>query len=182
MSTLSKQSKPEASSKLRMGVEKSKKEEQEFGLAKRGIVICSICNAYYYHKAWHHDLSDYKHINEDKDVKFTTCPACQMIKDKKFEGQVIFENVPNQYTEDVISRIKNVGEQATRRDPMDRIISIREGKNKIEVLTTENQLARNIARQIEKAFKGFKIVTKFSKEESVVRVVANFDSITDKTR
>ena len=49
-------------------------------------------------------------------------------------------------------------------------------KNKynIEVLTTENQLARNIARQIEKAFKGIKTDVRWSKVESGVRIVVRF--------
>lgn len=171
------QQKSEASYKSHAGIERSKKEEQEYGPGKKDITMCKLCSAYYYSKAWHHDLNNYRHINENKDIKFTVCHACKMSKDNKFEGQVIFQNVPSQYVSQIISRIKNVGELATSRDPMDRIIEIKNQNSKfkncedIEVLTTENQLARNIARQVERAFKGLMTDTKWSKEESTTRII-----------
>ncbi|MFH1611690.1 MAG: hypothetical protein ABH887_00225 [bacterium] len=66
--------------------------------------------------------------------------------------------------------INNIGERAFKRDPMDRIIKINDNKTEIEILTTENQLAISIGKQIKSAFKG-DIEIKLSKEESVVRVI-----------
>jgi hypothetical protein len=63
---------------------------------------------------------------------------------------------------------------------MDRIIGIKnyesriKGRYTIEILTTENQLARNIARQVEKAHKGAKAEVIWSKEESAARIAIRF--------
>ena len=158
----------------RKKIERSKKEEQEHGAGKKDFVVCEKCNAVYYYKSWKHGFADYKHLNQNKNIKFEICPACQMIEDKKFEGKVVFENVPNEYKEDILNNIKNTGERAYKRDPMDRIIEMKESGGNVEVTTTENQLARNIARQVERAHKGAKADIRWSKEESVARIVVGF--------
>ena len=162
------------SGRYRKKIEGSRKEEQEHGPGKKDIVMCESCKAVYYYKSWHHKLSDYKHLNEDKAVNFMLCPACQMIKDKTFEGQVVFLNIPEKYIEEIISNIKNTGERAYKRDPLDRIISIKKTGDRVEVLTTENQLARNIARQVTRAHKNFQSDISWSKNESVARIVVKF--------
>ena len=149
---------------------KSKKEEQEFSVAK-DIVICPDCNAVYYHKSWHHALEGYDQLSEDKDLQFSVCPACQMIKEKKYEGQVIIKNVSEKEKKELLNLIKNTAERALKRDVLDRIIKIKEG-SEIEILTTENQLAVGLGKQIKRAFKA-KIDVKWSKGESVARVIAD---------
>lgn len=149
---------------------KSKKEEQEFP-SRKNIALCSVCNAAYYYKSWHHALEDYKALSEDKKIKFVVCPACQMIKEKKYEGQVIIRNVSQK--KELLNLIKNTGERAFKRDVLDRIVKIKEGKE-IEVLTTENQLAVSIGKQVKRAFKG-KMDIKWSKDESVARVVVDLN-------
>lgn len=145
---------------------KSKKEEQEFGPGKKNIVMCPDCNAVYYYKSWHHD---FKKVG--KNFKFVLCPACKMIKNKQFEGQVIIENIEKNKKQELINLIKNIGKRAFDRDVLDRIIKINEiTSDKIEVLTTENQLAVSIAKQVKKAFKA-ELEIKWSKDESVVRIL-----------
>jgi len=162
------------SGKYRKNIEQSKKEEQEYGRGGENIIMCEDCDAVYYYKSWHHDLDDFKHLDEDKATDFAVCPACQMERDNKYEGQVIFENVPEKYMKEVVSNIENTGERAYKRDPMDRIIRIKKRGHAIEVLTSENQLARNIARQIERAYKGVKPDIQWSDSESAVRIVVKF--------
>lgn len=160
--------------KYRAKIEKSKKEEQEYGPGKKDIVICYDCEAVYYYKSWRHNLRNYKHINQDKNVDFGVCPACNMIRGGKFEGRVIFQNVPKSLKKEILNNIKNTGDRAYKRDVLDRIISTKEDGDIIEVLTTENQLARNIARQVERAHKNFDIDISWSSKESVARITAKF--------
>jgi len=162
------------SGKYRKKIEKAKSEEQEYGAGKKDFVVCERCNAVYYYKSWKHGFADYKHLNENKNIKFEICPACRMIKDKKFEGKIVLENVPSEHKQDILNNIKNTGERAYKRDPMDRIISVKKSGKKIEVLTTENQLARIIARQVTSAYKNAKSDISWSKEEGVARVVVTF--------
>lgn len=158
----------------RKKIEHSKKEEQEYGAGKKDFVVCSDCNAVYYQKSWKHGFSDYKHLNENKQVGFEICPACQMIKDGKYEGSIVLENVSAEHKEEILRNIKNTGGRAYKRDPMDRVISIKENGGNIEVLTTENQLARIIARQVGRAYKNTKVDIEWSKEESVARIKVRF--------
>ena len=171
----SKKQKSESSGKSHAGIEKSKKEEQEFGPGQKDVMSCGSCGAFYYNKSWHKDLDSYKFLSENKDFKVTICAACKMIKDGRFEGQIIFENVPGDKKEEIINNIKNTGARAFDKDPMDRIITIKDDGAKLEVLTTENQLARDIARQVEKAFKIADKDIKWSKEESVARITVRFN-------
>jgi len=151
--------------------------KQEFGLAKKEYVLCKTCQAAYYDKSWHHDLSGDKHITEKnidkKLINFMLCPACEMIKNKQFEGSIMIYNVPALIKSDLINLVSNMGETARRIDPMDRVSKIKESKNVIEVWTTENQLAKKIANKIKSTFPKQlgKEKISFSKDESdVIRV------------
>ena len=157
---------------------KSKKEEQEFGSGKPDIMICKKCEAFYWYKSWHRSLEDYPKLKisaksgsrmAGKNIKFTTCPACQMIKDKKYEGEIILEQVPEIHKKSIRTLIENFGKRAEEKDPMDRIISIKltkvsrpsdkrkrgadsrkefKGLEDMRILTTENQLAVRMAKKI----------------------------------
>ena len=151
---------------------KSRKEESEFGEGKKDILICKKCNAVYWYKSWHHRLDDYPYLSEKKNLKFVLCPACQMIKEKKYEGELIVENVSPKVRKEIINTVKNMGEEAFRRDPQDRIISIKESNGnskRIRILTTENQLAVRIGKKIARTFKG-KLNIRYSKKESTARI------------
>ena len=149
---------------------KSKKEEQEFAKAKKDIFVCQVCGAAYWYKSWHHSLDDYPGKIESKDIKLTTCPACQMIKDNKYEGELVLENVGDNEKLEIENLINNFGQLAFKRDPMARIISIEEvAKGMLRILFTENQLAKKLAKKIVKTYKG-KMFIVYSKEESVIRV------------
>ena len=150
---------------------KSKKEEAEFGKGKKDVLVCKKCNAVYWYKSWHHRLQDYPELSEKIDLKFTICPACQMVKDKKYEGEVVLEGVPEKLTQEVMNTVKNIGDEAYKRDCQDRIISVQK-TNKgsgMRILTTENQLAVQLAKKLSQTFKG-SVKIQYSKEESVVRI------------
>ena len=84
--------------------------------------------------------------------------------------------MPTDKKNEILKLAQNVGERAFKRDPMDRIISIKEKDKETEILTTENQLAVSIAKQIKRAFKGEtgKPEISWSHQESTVRVILNF--------
>jgi len=148
---------------------KSKKEESELGKGKKDILVCKECQAFYWYKSWHHHLADYPELKESKNIKFALCPACQMIKDNRYEGEIIIENVSEKKKQELENLINNSGEIAFGKDPMDRIISIETiAKGMIRVLTTENQMAQQLAKKIKKTFKG-KVSFALSRRESILR-------------
>ncbi len=175
---------------------KSRKEENEFGVAVKNVLLCEKCDAVYWLKSWHHHLVNCPKLKELKNLKFALCPACQMIKDKKFEGEIILEDVPEEYKKEIIVLIQKYGERAFEEDPMDRVISIEENRVKrvtatrkrgsdsrkefkdltdIRVLTTENQLATRLSKKINESFgKKFSVTISHSHEEDTSRIRIKF--------
>ncbi|MEX2144933.1 MAG: hypothetical protein WD712_00935 [Candidatus Spechtbacterales bacterium] len=147
-----------------------KKEEQEFGPGKQDILICPECNAVYFEKSWHHGLEEYRRANPDKRIKFVLCPADDMKKKGLFEGQVIIENIPVGLGKEVLNQVNNIAERAHQRDVLDRILDFHYLGDKIEIKTSENQLAMAIGKEIEKAHKGAEVDIQFSKGEDTARV------------
>jgi len=176
--------------------QKPRKEEAEFGPGKIDVLVCKKCGVVYWYKSWHHRLSDYPQLKQSKNLKFVLCPACQLIKDKKYEGEIILEAVPENFRKAIKTLAENYGKRAIAADPMDRIISIKEkkvkrvttrrkrgatsrkefeGLNDIRILTTENQLAKRLAKKINEIFGGKLIVSiSHSHKEDVVRIRIKF--------
>jgi len=174
--------------------QKSRREEAEFGLGKENILVCEKCSAVYCCKSWKARFGDVPRLKESKNIKFVLCPACQQILEKKYEGEIILENVPNDFKEEIRALVKNYGKKASMKDPMDRVISIEEqkicrvtagrkrkatsrknfrGLKNIRILTTENQLAVRLAQKINEIFGG-KLSISYSHQEDTARIKITF--------
>ncbi len=143
---------------------------------KDSVILCPNCGAIYYDKHWRVNAKMSALLKKQKGVMKELCLECKMAKDTKqaganFEGEVVLKNVGAEEKAEMLNLIKNIGERATKRDPEDRIIKIDEKKNEIRVLTSENQLAIAIGKQVARAFKGGELEIKFSEGDQVVRVV-----------
>jgi hypothetical protein len=129
----------------------ARKDIAEFRVGKKEFVVCRDCKNVYYKKSWHHDFPK-DVLPERKDARFMICPACKMAKDGRFEGQIIIENAPMNIKKELVGLIKNFGKEMLKRDSQDRILKINQTKDTIEVLTSENQLAKRIARRIKDTY------------------------------
>ncbi|OGN39777.1 MAG: hypothetical protein A2606_01370 [Candidatus Yanofskybacteria bacterium RIFOXYD1_FULL_42_10] len=161
------------------------KDEQEFGLAGSGYIICSECKSVFFDKSWHHMMDEDKHFSAEKDkkIKFAVCPACEMLKTKTYEGEIIIslksqvqpssraqvEGSPN-FKNYILGAIKNSDEMAKERDPMDRVLWTEDNGNEIKVYTSENQLAVIIGKKLDSAFPGGKLKIEHSHGEDLIRV------------
>lgn len=193
----SKREKRKIKGKVHPKLPKARKKGEEFGPGEIDYLICPECHCVYFNKSWHHSLEqDIKRFREEKQVKFQLCPACQLIKDERFEGEVIVENVPERFKEEIKTLIRNFGKRAFEQDPMDRIISIKEktvkrptarrkrgaasrkefeGLKDIQILTTENQLAVRLAKKIDEIFGGKpKTSISHSEKEDIIRIRISF--------
>ena len=195
----SKKEKNQIQGRFRPKGPKTKKEEAEFGPGKTDILICKSCGIFYWYKSWHHCLENYAKLKKSKNIKFTLCPACQMIKDKKYEGEIIIENVREEIKDQLKILIENFGKRAFKKDPLDRVISIKEKKVRrptnarkrgaisrkefigmldIRVLTTENQLAQKLANKIKQIYgKKSKTSISHSHQEDTIRVKIVFENL-----
>jgi len=175
---------------------KSKDEIKGGKEGKEDIMICKKCEAIYYYKSWHSHLKNYDELKKSKDIKFTVCPACRMIADGRFEGEVMVRNFPTKIEKELRNLIENFGERAQERDPLDRIISIEKRKTKrpttkqrrkagsrkeirgieeLRVLTTENQLAQRLGEKVNEVFgKAHKVSISHSKDQNIIRVTVAF--------
>ncbi len=153
---------------------KSQHEVEEFG-AKKGLVLCKKCTSAYFKKSWHHDLEGLKNFNKDLPIHFTICPACQMIVNRQYEGRVVIKNVPDKFADELDGLIRNFCHRAFERDPLDRLIEIKKKGDVWEATTTENQLAKKLAKKIKEVFDRVIITTRFSGAPSdVVEIAVDF--------
>ncbi|MDP3015378.1 MAG: NMD3-related protein [bacterium] len=135
---------------------------------KSGLVFCKVCDAVYYKKSWHRNLRHYKNLKENLAVKFSLCPACAMIKNRQFEGEIIIKNIPIKIKSDLINLAKTFAARAYQRDPMDRLIAIKENEEGLRITTTENQLAVKLAKKIKETFKKVEMKISYSPAPSDV--------------
>lgn len=145
---------------------------EEFGPGKKGLLICKKCGVFYYKKSWHHGAEKFIARRESKDlpIKFVLCPADQMIKNGVFEGKLVIEEVPAKFKTNLVNLIKAFSKRAFERDPEDRLIAIKEEKNKLVATFTENELAAKLAQKIKEVFKKVIVKINYSKEPSDVNL------------
>lgn len=145
-------SNPTVSSLQRKGEEKG----DQYGKAEKGLNVCKVCHNVRIGKKWHHAYDEIikEKIAEHVGAHFTLCPADEMIKDHKYEGEIIIEGVPEDKEALLVNLITGFAKRAEEMDPQDRLIAIEEtGEGALRITTTENQLALKIAKKIEESFK-----------------------------
>ena len=148
--------------------QRTRREEQEFGPGKAAFVVCPSCGAVYDDKHWKASFAHVRSTKATKRVAFSHCPACAMIRDGKYEGQIIARDIPLKRMPDVLARIHHMSVLARERDPMDRVITVRRQGNRLEVTTTENQLAVRIGKAL-RGIVGGQLLIRWSRGEDVVR-------------
>ncbi|MBI3046173.1 MAG: hypothetical protein HYY86_01340 [Candidatus Harrisonbacteria bacterium] len=154
-----------------------RRDAHEFPGGGKGLVICEKCDIFYYQKSWHHNADAFiaKRENKDLPVKFAVCPACQMIKNRQYEGEVIIRNVPEKLKNEVINLANAYCDRAFLKDPLDRLAAIGFVGSDISVRVTENQLANKLGKKIKDAFNKVKTKTSFQKSPGdVARVIVEF--------
>ncbi len=160
----------------------SRTQKQEFGKAQKPILICKICDIVYYKKSWHHPEPGQSTIQGRQRLTLKTyalkpvlCPACQMIKNKQFEGKLIVKNIPVKFVKEITNLIQSFSQRAFERDPLDRLIKIQQTTNRLIATFTENQLAVKLAKKIKAAFNKVKMEIKYSSSPSdIAEVVVDF--------
>jgi len=159
------------------GPKKSRHAAQEFGPGQREFLLCSEGEAVYYKKSWHHmtTLQAAKNIDK-KRIAFVLCPAHRMKKDNVFEGEVIIENIPLNKKDQLVRTIRNVGDRAYRADVLDRILELLMKNDEVRVTTTENQLAKKIAKKVKAVYKTASVKYIFSRagDLDIVRIRITF--------
>jgi hypothetical protein len=93
------------------------------------------------------------------------CPACLQIRDGRVGGLVdIGGSFTSGHREELLNRIRNVEKQTAEERPMERIISIKETKDRIVVAVTTEHLVARIGKAVQRDFGG-DLQLKYAPEE-----------------
>jgi hypothetical protein len=138
---------------------------------RSGDAVCKRCHAVYFDKFWHTDPKLYAEFKARGAMEIF-CGECKRLRQNDgYGGEVILKNIVGAAKAEIMREIKNIGDRASRRDPEDRIIKIEDNGGSVRIITTENQLALSLGRQIAASRKGGKLQIKLSKEDKLARVV-----------
>ena len=143
-----------------------RRDQEEFGGGKKGVLVCSECDSYYFKKGWHNDARVFlsKKKNRGLLAKKAVCPADLMIKHGLWEGKVIVQNPPKAKLTELKNLIRNFGKAYQAENMQDRLIKVEDVKDLLVVTMTENQMAQKLAKKIRDAFK--KVTLKISYQKS----------------
>jgi hypothetical protein len=125
---------------------------------------CPGCGATYLKGRW-----TWKKAPADASVH--RCPACERVHDKFPAGYVTFKGkfAPEQRVQ-LLNLVKAREARARTEHPLQRIISVGDVADGIQVTTTDGHLARSIAHAVHDAFHGSLELT-YSRDENLVRAV-----------
>ncbi len=163
---------------LKLPLRNRAEKNEEWMRETQGLEICPECDNVYYKKRWVHSLAKLGKLSkrfERSKIKSKICPACKMIKDHAFEGEVIIEGIPANQKQDLTNLIHAFGERAMEKDPQDRIIELEKKNGTYRLITTENQLAVKLGKKIRDVFKKVDLHISYSEEPSEVsRIYVKF--------
>lgn len=134
------------------------------------VAVCTGCTALYWNKRWYPDESISTGLSNDMIRKEVLCPACQRTRENNPAGIVTYRGDYLQKHEDeILNTIKNTEEKARIKNPLARIMEIKQEGDSMTVSTTDDKLAQKLGRDIYKAHSG-NLEYQWSREHRFVRV------------
>ena len=107
---------------------------------------------------------------KNPDKKFAKCPGCQKIEDHYVMGMVYIEgDFFTTHKKDILNTVKSEEKRAIEKNPLERIITVTEGKDSAIIETTSDQLALRIGRRLRSSYQG-KTEFKFSGDQKLARI------------
>ena len=135
----------------------------------RGCGYCESCGAVFCNKRWSHDeqaLGTLKRTNGHS----MTCPACQRVSDKNPAGIITLSGDHLKYhADEILNLVKHVASVVNAKNPLGRLMEVSEGKEAINIATTDDKLAQKLGKEIHKAHGG-DLHFHWSDDQRLVRV------------
>lgn len=139
-------------------------------LGSKEVAVCTGCKALYWNKRWYPDESISTGLSNDMVRTEVLCPACHRIKDNNPAGIVTYSgSYLAEHQQEILNTIKNSEEKSRIKNPLARIMEIRQEGDSLTVNTTDDKLAQKLGRDIYKAHSG-NLEYKWSREHNFVRV------------
>lgn len=134
------------------------------------VAICTGCRSLYRNKRWYVNEDESTKLSSDMVRNDVTCPACRRMQEHNPAGIVTFTgDYLVEHEVAILNTIKNEEEKARTRNPLARIMEIKQEGNVLTVCTTDDKLAEKLGRDIYKAHSG-KLEYQWTKEDNFVRV------------
>lgn len=150
--------------------------------ALKGFLQCPECQTVYYRKRWSLPGSSSSRSSQaagggpkkpTRQVMVPqsfVCPACRKLRDGYAEGFLAI-HWPDWVTHktEVLGLIHNEESQATRNNPLERVMSIRTRPNGADIEPTTEHFAQRLGKHLDRAFKE-KITYQWSHKDKLARV------------
>jgi hypothetical protein len=134
------------------------------------MAICTGCHAILTRKRWRLDEAAYARLRRARAARQVLCPACQKIRDGYPSGEVTLTGpFLAAHRDEILRLIANEEKRAREKNPLERIMGLREGNGQLILTTTDEKLAQRIGRELRKACGG-KIAYGWSHNNKLVRV------------
>jgi hypothetical protein len=136
-------------------------------LSQRGLqegALCKSCALVYHNKRWQMESVPGEPSGE------VLCPACQRIEDHNPAGVVTLSGpYLASHKAEILNTIRHEEARSREKNPIGRIMEIREEGGQITVTTTEDKLAQKLGREVYKSQKG-ELHYQWSHDQKLVRV------------
>jgi NMD protein affecting ribosome stability and mRNA decay len=134
----------------------------------KGISYCE-CGAIYSNKRWSHDEQALNTLKRTSGHTMT-CPACQRIHDNNPAGIVTLSGSHLRgHAEEILNLVKHVAAAVNAKNPLGKLMEITEGKETIDLTTTDDKMAQKLGKEIYKAHGG-ELHFHWSDDQRLVRV------------
>lgn len=155
---------------IRRGIRPHLQDPYLLRLAYKEPTVCPTCKLIYHNKRWFWNDELLKEL-EKKGVDYQKCPACRKIEDRYPMGILqISGGFVDKHKDDILRLLKNEEKRAMEKNPLERVISIKENdEGLISVDTTTESLVLRMGRILTRAYTG-EVEYKFSDTEKLVRV------------
>lgn len=131
--------------------------------------VCSRCHAIYHNKHWFLSEKVAQDLLKNQ-PRHHLCPACQKIRDHFPSGVITLKGeYLVQHRGEIMNLVRNEEVRARGFNPLERIVSIREGDGTVEVETTTEKLAQRIGKRLHHAHQG-KVAYRWSRDNHLIRV------------
>lgn len=115
----------------------------------RANTQCPGCDLAFQDGVWKHGRGG------AKPEHWKLCPACTQIRDGRMGGVVQFSGAfAESHRQELLNRIRNVERMTQEERPLERIISLKEGREGITVSATTEHLVARIGKSIQRDFGG----------------------------
>jgi NMD protein affecting ribosome stability and mRNA decay len=132
--------------------------------------FCTSCGALYHNKRWYVDDSELRKAGADDALQRVKCPACLMIEQGTPAAVVTLSgHYLQKHKNAILDAVRNTEEHSRLKNPLGRIMEIKQERDEISITTTEDKLAQKLGREIHKAHSG-DLRYRWGREENFVRV------------